>query len=390
MLNFHHCFEKTPQLQDDTYLNNLTLRTEQEKLLKEARTVIRETLRKAIREATSAFSEGEKQISPSFFTQGSWAYHTINRPAHTPPQQTDMDDGCYLPMTFVRGTTPKRAANWFYDVADKALQELVKARNWKAYDASRQTCCRVIIDEENHVDVPLYAIRDDQFEALLKAYRAETAALKMSDARLREAAEDDHPLDWTQVTDKDVLLAQRNGFWKDSNPRDVSNWAKSAVGGSGEQLRWAWRIMKGWRDHTFVRGGPSSIALMVIIQHKFEEVKNRDDLAVRAAAIKVSEAIMHKVSAPWNKNEDLCEKLKPDERAAISRLAQRLADEIDQCTQGHINNAEALLKRLGSLFGKHFCETASRVKTVTPQQVVRAYVASPVVAPSLRGDNRSA
>ncbi|WP_327211829.1 MULTISPECIES: cyclic GMP-AMP synthase DncV-like nucleotidyltransferase [Pseudomonas syringae group] len=30
---------------------------------------------------------------PRFFTQGSWAYKTLNSPAHMPPQQSDVDDG---------------------------------------------------------------------------------------------------------------------------------------------------------------------------------------------------------------------------------------------------------------------------------------------------------
>jgi hypothetical protein len=101
-------------------------------------------------------------------------------------------------MTFVRGTSPRRAATWFYEVADKALTELVKAKQWKGYDNSKGTCCRVIIDEENHIDVPLYAIRDDQFELLRKALTEDKAAMRFSEARAKAAEEDDYAFDWTQ------------------------------------------------------------------------------------------------------------------------------------------------------------------------------------------------
>ena len=113
MLSFHRCIAPTDNFADDTYLNNLELRGRQRELLRSVRVLVRETLRTAFQRETAAFFGDEKPISPNFFTQGSWGYKTINRPTHVPPQQTDMDDGCYLPMTFVRGTNPKRAASWF-------------------------------------------------------------------------------------------------------------------------------------------------------------------------------------------------------------------------------------------------------------------------------------
>src|SRR6185436_555192 len=131
MLSFHRCIIRTRSLLDDTYLNNLSLREGQRRLLLDARTLIRSVLRRAFFEATAASANGEGPITPSFFTQGSSSYGAINRPTWVPPQQVDMDDGCYLPMSFVRGKTPKRAASWFYEVADRALRALVKAQGWK-------------------------------------------------------------------------------------------------------------------------------------------------------------------------------------------------------------------------------------------------------------------
>jgi len=386
MLSYHRCIAPTNEITDDTYLNNLDLRQRQRTLLLAARLLVREALRTAFKKETAAFSGDERPLSPNFFTQGSWAYKTINRPTHTPPQQTDMDDGCYLPMTFVRGTTPKRAASWFYGVADRALELLVKAQGWEGYDRSRPTCCRVIIDAETHIDVPLYAIRDEQF-VLMKSLGQARAGRVLDEAVFAEA---EYNFDWSMVTDEDVLLAKRDGIWTPSNPMDVLDWAQAAVDQKGEQLRRVWRSIKGWRDQTFPHGdGPSSISLMVVVELDFKEIERRDDLAIRAAAASVRERVMGKIEAPWDRREDL-NRLTRDQRIRVVGMAKQLEGEIDYCTQGTTGNVPQYLKRLGESFGRHFSSDASRVVEVSPHEVIHAYPAAPAAIPSFRGDNRSA
>ncbi|HZF29752.1 MAG TPA: CBASS cGAMP synthase [Gammaproteobacteria bacterium] len=385
MLNFHRCFISTDTQQDDTYLNNLDLRSsDREKLLK-SRQLIRQVLREAYRRETASFMNGEKPISPNFFTQGSWSYKTLNRPTHNPPQQTDMDDGCYLPMTFVRGTNPKRAAGWFFEIADRELRALVAEMNWAGYDDSKPTCCRVIVDARNHVDVPLYAIRDDQFVLMKSAGRERAGRVLFAAAD----AEDEYVFDWQMVTDEDVLLARRNGIWTPSNPRSVSEWAESAVDQHGAQLRRVWRASKGWRDQTFPSGGPSSIALMVMVEADFDEVDRRDDLAMKAAARSIRQRITGKIFAPWDKREDL-NRLTEAERAGVAQAARALEAELERCADGAPAEAAACLSRLGVHFGRHFSADVSRVAEASPREVVHSYSAAPAVIPSFRGDNRSA
>jgi hypothetical protein len=385
MLSFHRNIISTRSFADDTYLNNLALRDAQKRLLLEARTLVRHTLRAAFVNATAAFSNGERPITPAFFTQGSWGYATINRPTWLPPQQTDMDDGSYLPMSFVRGTSPKRAADWFYGVADRALRELVKVKKWRGYDDEKDQCCRVIIDDENHVDVPLYAIRDEQFVVMKKAMQ--------DSGRLVEAAageqEDEYPFDWSMVEAEDVLLAHRDGKWKSSNPRNVTRWVLSAVEHQGEQLRDVWRTAKGWRDHQFERGGPSSIAMMVMIQADFQPIKGRHDLALKAAARSIHTRVLSHIWAPWDRREDL-NRLAPKEREHVASLARRLEAELEQCTQGNMVRALGYLERLRLQLGRHFSTDVSRVEEVGGHEVVHAYSITPAVAPRFRGDNRSA
>jgi hypothetical protein len=386
MLSFHRAICPARSLTDDTYLNNLSLREEQRTLLQEARALVRQALRAAFVQATAAFTNGEGPITPTFFTQGSWSYRTINRPTHTPPQQTDMDDGCYLPMSFVRGTSPKRAASWFFQVADTALRALVKREGWKDYDADKDVCCRVIIDGENHIDVPLYAIRDAQFR-MMKSL-TEQAGVRFSEAEAA-SSEDEYPFDWSMVTEEDVLLAQRDGRWKPSNPRIVTNWVVSAIELQREQLRTVWRAIKGWRDHQYPWGGPSSIALMVMVQADFEEIKGRDDLALRAAARSIQAQALSRIEAPWDKREDL-NRLTTDERQELVRRAKELEAEIEYCIQGQKSLIPTYLRRLGEQCGEHFSTDVAKVDEVSAHEVVHAYAVTPAAAPRFRGDNRSA
>ena len=93
----------------------------------EARTKVRQCLRNAFAAVTKA--ELGVSVRPRFFTQGSFAYRTINDPCWTPPH---LDDGAYLPMTFVQGVQrPSVAAAAFFKVVDAALEKLATEEGWK-------------------------------------------------------------------------------------------------------------------------------------------------------------------------------------------------------------------------------------------------------------------
>lgn len=97
MLNLSTLFHTSVE-DKDAFLDNLDL-TEQDKAqLESARVDIRNCLREGIPAVLRAQGfEGEVPC-PRFFTQGSWSYKTLNAPAKA-PQQADLDDGVYLPMT---------------------------------------------------------------------------------------------------------------------------------------------------------------------------------------------------------------------------------------------------------------------------------------------------
>ncbi len=93
--------------------------------LKAAKAKIRGHLREAFSK-TSRDLFGQ-EVCPRFFTQGSSSYKTLNDPAWPPSQQKDLDDGCYLPLSFVKGEQPSKAAEQFFKFVDAVLGELAKA-----------------------------------------------------------------------------------------------------------------------------------------------------------------------------------------------------------------------------------------------------------------------
>jgi len=384
MLSFHRNLVSSTS-DADTYLNNLDLRLLQRSRLIAARRLVRKQLRQAFANATANMMD-ERPLNPAFFTQGSWSYNTINRGTHVPPQQADMDDGCYLPMDFVTSSTPKRAADWYFGVADSALRQLVAEQAWEAYDSSKSTCCRVILDKESHVDVPLYAISQEKFSELKRSLVTMEKSFTQPDV-----IEDEFAFDWSMVSDKDVLLAQRDGRWKPSEPKIVHRWVEAAVAAHGGQLRDTWRAAKGWRDQQFPKGdGPSSICLMVMIEGKFRKVPGRTDEALRQAMITISKAILQPVIAPWDDTNENLNRLATEARRAVAQHAENTEFEISQCMLGRDNQAGEMLRRFKRQMGRHFSDDVSRVEVVRAPAVVRSHAPAAVPIPALRGDNRSA
>ena len=130
MLNLSPLFFTT--LDDESCMHDeLDLTPGQRAWIASARTDVRDCLRTGIPRVLRANGYTEDVPQPRFFTQGSWAYKTLNAPAQH-PQQADVDDGCYLPMSFVSQTKrPSTAATVFFAAAEEALKPLVEERRWK-------------------------------------------------------------------------------------------------------------------------------------------------------------------------------------------------------------------------------------------------------------------
>lgn len=307
----------------ETFLVNLT---PQDSLLKQARTKVREHLREVFVQAgKEVFGEA---IRPRFFTQGSSAYGTLNDPAWPPEQQMDLDDGCYLPLSFVKGEKPSRAAKLFFDFVDAALKVLADKEGWR--HETKPTCCRVVISDDAHIDIPLYAIPDREFVSL----RDRTA--KSATTGLAAKYED-----WDELPSNAVLLAHRDEDWKVSDPRQIHKWFIDAVDVYGERLRRDSRYMKGWRDHHKLdKYKVSSILLMACIWNAYEIIRgpflpDREDERLLRVIERLPQMLKTSVYIPACGTEDL-NRIPSEHRQKVANLvedlAARLRDVVKNCS----------------------------------------------------------
>lgn len=356
--------------------DNLSLRDDDRKDIAAAKNDVRMALRDGIPRVYAAEGHPGKVPQPRFFTQGSWAYKTLNAPAQR-PQQADVDDGCYLPLGFLNQTdSPSVAAEVFFGVAEKALAHLVEKRGWKL--SGKPTCIRVEINELAHIDIPLYAIPDNEFETLVKAENVKRAALDA--LNFAEAAMES----WEELPKTKVLLAHREEGWMHSDPRPVKEWFVDQVETKGEQLRRVVRYIKAYRDWTWKSGGPSSILLMAAAAPLFVKQDRRDDQALVDVVKQLPAALRKGVSNPVNPKESLTDRLRASstdvdmvEQAALrfEDLGRRLQAALDA------GNAEQACAWLQGLFGPRFPNRPDRVKVGTVASAVAAAIASsPAIA----------
>jgi hypothetical protein len=367
-----------------SFLKNLQLTDDSRSELRAARDKVRLCLKKEFAKTSKA--ELGVVVQPRFFTQGSYAYRTINEPAWTPPQQKDLDYGAYLPMTFVQGVKPSLAAAAFFTVVDRALQELARAEGWKF--VKKPTCARLIISSDAHIDVPLYAIPDAEFVLLEKAAQARTfdgAFDARADAIDR----------WDALPSDCVLLAHREEGWKASDPRKIHDWFVGAVELYGEGLRRVCRYLKAWRDHHQPDlEGVSSILLMVCAWEAFEDlgrpnVPARDDLALLRVAERLPRLLAGPVCNPTDPDEKICGRLNDsDRRVAIAKAGELdavLTEIIDKCF-----DPKEAIRQLGDLFGDRIPDLTHLVDvTKAAHAEVRSHpariAAAPVVGKSTSG-----
>ena len=119
----------------------------------------------AIRKLKKDQKEALKKVQPKFLSQGSFVYKTMNTPCHQPPQQIDLDDGVYLPIDMMRDG-PIIGKNLFFIIIDNTLNQLAKKNDWR-FIGDKPTCSRLVIRKDMHIDVPLYAIPREKYQAIL-------------------------------------------------------------------------------------------------------------------------------------------------------------------------------------------------------------------------------
>ncbi|GGI27362.1 MULTISPECIES: CBASS cGAMP synthase [Bradyrhizobium] len=327
------------------FLKNLNIADTDRACLMEAREKVRDCLRKTFAALTK--QELGVTVHPRFFTQGSFAYRTINDPCWTPPQQMDLDDGAYLPMTFIQGVQrPSVAATAFFKVVDAALEKLAKEEGWQF--GKKPTCSRLVISSNSHIDVPLYAIPDAEFEKLEKQ-------MKSFDAMARDARVDSDDR-WDALPSDCVLLAHREHDWISSDPRKIRDWFVEAIKIYGPVLRRVCRYLKAWRDHHRPHlDDVSSILLMVCAFEACEDlgrpnVPGRDDLALLRIAERLPRLLEGPVYNPTDRDERVDGRLSAASRRIAIDMAKKFDAELTEIVEKCFDPEEAI-ERLTALFG---------------------------------------
>lgn len=357
-------------VEQPTLLEDVTLSLRRRDFIAQAKEAVREQLRKALPVVMRNLGHEAEAVQPRFFTQGSWAYKTLNAPAH-PTQQADIDDGAYLPLSFMTLTSrPSVASKVFFAAAEKALQPLVDERGWRLI-TDKPTCIRIEIAEYAHIDVPLYAIPDKQFEQLRKA-AMETHGYALDEAVTR--AERDA---WTALPTDQVLLAHRDEDWVKSDPRPVKLWFQGEVERHGEQFRRTVRYLKCFRDWQWVEGGPSSLLLMATAAQLFETRERRDDLALLDLLERMPDLLRRGVLCPTDPEESLTKRLgEAGVKDAIKKLQQ-----FEVYLRGAVNSSspDQALAWMQQQFGPRFPNVPDRIK---PSSATAVVLATPAVAVS--------
>ncbi|MDE4685861.1 CBASS cGAMP synthase [Klebsiella pneumoniae] len=362
MLNLSPLFFTTVD-EESCMHDELDLSPEQRDWIASARKDVRDCLRTGIPRVLDELGYTEDIPQPRFFTQGSWAYKTLNSPAQR-PQQADVDDGCYLPLSFVSQTKrPSTAATVFFNAAEEALKPLIDTKRWTLV-TDKPTCIRIVIATYAHIDIPLYAIPDEEFATLrasMESYGYDSLTKAINSAE-RDV--------WTALPADKVLLAHRERNWIASDPRPVKEWFLGEVEAKGEQLRRVVRYLKAFRDWRWPSGGPTSILLMAAAAPLFEKRDRRDDLALLDVVAALPARLRAGVDNPVEGAESLTARLG---KTGVEEAAEAF-EEFEKVLRGATDagSPSQACSWMQSSFGPRFPNEPNRVKVVSVAATIAA------------------
>ena len=215
-----------------------------------------------------------------------------------------------------------------------------------------------------HIDIPLYAIPDDEFLELKASmerygYDSLSEALNMAERDV-----------WTALPTDKVLLAHREKDWMTSDPRPVKEWFLGEVEARGEQFRRVVRYLKAFRDWRWCNGGPSSILLMAAAAPLFEKRDRRDDLALLDVVAALPARLRGGVKNPVEESESLTERLG---EAGVKEAAMAF-ENFEKVLRGaiHADNPSQACTWMRQEFGSRFPNAPDRIKVVSVAATIAA------------------
>jgi hypothetical protein len=357
--------------QQDTFLASLTVGESDKQSLRTTRDEVRNAIRSGFQDwdafldrqqlfesaalATTFAYDAKPKLSPKFKMQGSWSYHTLNCTTTEPPQEIDLDDGVFMPVSFLTqngSNHPAIVSSAYFDVIEKILAPLCKKNGWTLV-TDKPSCVRVEVTRGAHVDLALYAIPDRDYAVLVEKAAASSMTF---DARAEVAAMSFSEHFYKELPTDHIMLAHRDEGWKPSDPRKLEDWFQEALGEHGEQLRRVCRYLKGWRDHNWDSCRLSSIALMACTITAFDQAVStpddgRDDKALLLVARRLPELLKSRIVNPVVDGQFLDEGWSPECRSSFISKAEKLASDISNALDAGNTNQAAII--LSCSLGRH-------------------------------------
>lgn len=350
--------------------------TDNIKLLK-ARKVLRASIRKAFNENQSKYftqetirllseftTSTDKKIKPLFMSQGSFVYKTINLPSNPPTQQMDLDDGVYLPLSYIENesrTGFHKAANIVRDVIYMCVHDVCNENSWKL--KKHPNCLRITISSKAHIDLPIYSIPDEETHTIKEAATSNHAStIQLDDLASRFLAFD-------KATN--ILLATDNG-WLKSDPREIQEWVKNMKHTYGNEFTFYSRYIKAWRDYQYPLDSSkfSSIMIMSAIAKAFSEYsysKNKNialDLSMIVNSLKL---YISGNGIPHPTEDKRLDESLPD-RGSLIRSLNSLSISLNKAAK--TNDAALLVTMFGSRFP---ATTGVSEKVIIPSIIAPTY-----------------
>ncbi len=380
---------------DPSFLAQLEIEDDERRALMSARTEVRASLRAAsgiVEKQTRFWKDSyllennyrvRNSVTVKFLTQGSFAYETLNAPAKPQKQEIDLDDGMYVPVTFLKDNTPALTAQGLFMFVEETLAELCKKKNW-ALDTSKNTCVRVNLWKGAHIDIPIYSVPENRFQLMTEAIAKSTASISFAGDNIPEVVELPSHL---------VMLAQRDGGWIQSDPKQLHDWVMARHERYGPVYRRLCRFFKGWRDHVWDNSPLSSICLMRAIDMAISElggrpVDDRDDELIMQVAQLLPEIFQSNVNNPVVEGASFNDWSSADQKQIIDK-AQSFSNEMTTALE-QTGDAERVVQKLRSEFGDRIPYRPDAIK-ITNNEIssIRhakpATVAAPKVISSTSG-----
>ncbi|MHA6287137.1 CBASS cGAMP synthase [Maricaulis sp. CAU 1757] len=314
--------------------------------------------------ASIAKSAKVQVIDVRFLRQGSFAYQTLVRPAKTPPQEIDLDDGVYVPVEFV-DDEPIFSSDALFYVVEKALASLLDEEpTWTL--CRKPTCVRVQLgDAGAHIDLPLFAVEQSEFNRVQKNFEKAFG----EGARKAEHLNNSKLAKWDKhyrVPSNAVRLAHRDEDWVHSDPKAFQDWFESWVDDLGTVCRRVTMYLKAWRDQASPDIKLSSLAVTITTVWALDELAgkpagDRDDAMTLVALHKLraslaGEGILHPIT-----NARLDAEMEGTERAALIARVDSAIDGLNTALN-HCTNAQVVVKHLRTIFGARFPNSPHAVK----------------------------